>query len=56
MSLNEDSIAHFVHDTRMKTLMNEKDLIHLEQVAQFLIGTQAVAFRVLSSKDNYRQL
>ncbi|MFT6045135.1 MAG: hypothetical protein ACI9WC_000834, partial [Arenicella sp.] len=52
MSLNEDSIAGVVHDTRMKTLMNEKDLISLDQVAQFLDGTQAVAFTVLSDKDD----
>ena len=30
--------------------MNEKDLIRLEQVSQFLDGTQAVAFTVLSDK------
>jgi hypothetical protein len=36
----------------MKTLMNEKDLISLDQVAQFLDGTQAVAFTVLSNKDD----
>ena len=52
MSLKADSIARFVHDTRMKTLMNEKDLVSLNQVAQFLDGTQAVAFTVLSDKDD----
>ena len=31
--------------------MNEKDLIRLDQVKQFLDGTQAVAFTVLSDKD-----
>ena len=36
----------------MKTLMNEKDLISLDQVAHFLDGTQAVAFTVLSDKDD----
>jgi hypothetical protein len=41
----------------MKTLMNEKDLIRLEQVSQFLDGTQAVAFTVLSDKkDRYQWL
>ena len=55
MSLNEDSLARIVHDTRMKTLMNEKDLINLDQVAQFLDGTQAVAFTVLSDKDDRYQ-
>ena len=32
--------------------MNEKDLISIDQVVHFLDGTQAVAFRVLSSKDD----
>lgn len=31
--------------------MNEKDLISLDQVANFLDGTQAVAFTVLGDKD-----
>ena len=35
--------------------MNEKDLISFDQVAQFLDGTQAVAFMVLSNKqDRYK--
>ena len=33
--------------------MNEKDLKNIDQVAHFLDGTQAVAFSVLSSKDDY---
>ena len=32
--------------------MNEKDLVSLDQVAQFLDGIQAVAFSVLSAKDD----
>lgn len=52
MRLNEDSIAYFVYDMRMKTPKNEKDLIYPEQVAQFLDGTQAVAFIALSDKDD----
>jgi len=32
--------------------MNEKDLVSLDQVAQFLDGTQSVAFTVLSNKDD----
>ncbi|MDG1906093.1 MAG: hypothetical protein P8I38_10760 [Arenicella sp.] len=36
----------------MKTPKNEKDLIYPEQVAQFLDGTQAVAFIALSDKDD----
>ena len=32
--------------------MNEKDLVSLKQVAQFLDGTQSVAFTVLSDKDD----
>ena len=35
--------------------MNEKDLIRLDQVSQFLDGTQAVAFTVLSDKDDRYQ-
>lgn len=35
--------------------MNEKDLVNLVQVAQFLDGTQAVAFTVLSNKDERYQ-
>jgi hypothetical protein len=35
--------------------MNEKDLIGLDQVAQFLGGTQSVVFIVLSDKyDRYK--
>lgn len=35
--------------------MNEKDLVTLDQVAQFLDGTQAVAFTLLDSKqDRYK--
>ena len=54
MSLNEDLRSSVVHDKRMKTLMNENDLFGLDQVAQFLDGTQALTltFTVLSDKDN----
>jgi hypothetical protein len=32
MSLNDDSMPSFVHDTRMKTLMNEKDLVTIAEL------------------------
>ena len=31
----------------MKTIMNEKDLKTVEQVQQFLVGTQLIAFQIL---------
>ncbi len=34
----------------MKTIMNEKDLKTVEQVQQFLVGTQLVAFQILDDK------
>ena len=34
----------------MKTIMNEKDLNTVDQVQQFLIGTQLIAFQVLDDK------
>ena len=39
----------------MKTIMNEKDLNTVEQVQQFLVGTQLVAFQI-SDSDSYRSL
>jgi len=44
-----------VHDRRMKTIMNEKDLKTIDQLQHFLEGTQAVAFVVLSDKDERYQ-
>ncbi len=46
MSLNPDRVL--VHDREMKTLMNRDNLTHTDQLAEFLSGTQAVAFSVLS--------
>ena len=40
-----------VHDGRMKTIMKLKDLKAIEQLEDFLSGTQAVAFSVISDKD-----
>ena len=34
----------------MKTIMNEQDLKTVEQVQQFLVGTQLVAFQILDDK------
>ena len=40
-----------VQDGEMKTLMKLEDLISIDQLADFLSGTQAVTFSVLSDKD-----
>ncbi len=40
-----------VHDGRMKTIMKLEDLTTVAQVTDFLSGTQAVAFSVISDKD-----
>lgn len=40
-----------VHDGRMKTIMKLDDLTTIEQLVNFLSGTQAVAFSVISDKD-----
>ena len=55
MSLNEDLTPNLVHDRRMKTIMNEKDLVTIKQVTQFLEGTQPIAFIVLSDKEDRYQ-
>ena len=40
-----------VHDGRMKTIMKLEDLATIEQLTDFLSGTQAVAFSIISNKD-----
>ena len=40
-----------VHDGRMKTIMKLEDLTTIDQLVDFLAGTQAVAFSVISDKD-----
>jgi len=40
-----------VHDGRIKTIMKLEDLTTLDQLVEFLAGTQAVAFSVISDKD-----
>lgn len=47
MSLKQDWVS--VHDREMKTLMNLDNLTRVDQLAEFLAGTQTVAFSVLSS-------
>ncbi len=37
-----------VHDGEMQTLMNLDNLTAIDQLAEFLAGTQTVAFSVLS--------
>ena len=40
-----------VQDGEMKTLMKLEDLVSIDLLADFLSGTQAVAFSILSDKD-----
>lgn len=40
-----------VHDGEMKTFMKLQELKTIDQLQAFLCGTQAVAFRVISDKD-----
>ena len=40
-----------VQDGEMKTLMKLEDLVSIDPLVDFLSGTQAVAFSVLSDKD-----
>ena len=40
-----------VHDNEMKTIMNLDSLETLEQIEEFLLGTQPVAFGVVSTKQ-----
>ena len=40
-----------VHDGGMKTIMKLDDLKTIEQLTDFLSGTQAVAFTVIRDKD-----
>ena len=50
--INEsDKHLNLVHDKRMKPIMNINDLNTIEQLEQFLTGSQSVAFLVASSKD-----
>ena len=60
MSLKESRISNgcesdkplnLIHDKRMKPIMNINDLNTIEQLEQFLTGSQAVAFLVASSQD-----
>ena len=46
-----DKRLNLVHDRRMKPIMNINELNTIEQLEQFLSGSQAVAFLVASSKD-----
>ena len=40
-----------VHDVRIKTIMKLEDLKTIVQLEDFLSGTQAVAFSVISDKE-----
>lgn len=50
-----DKRLNLVHDKRMKPIMNINDLATLEQLEQFLTGSQAVAFLVASRTDECNQ-
>ena len=42
---------------RMKTIMKLEDLETIEQLSEFLSGTQAVAFSIILDKDDcYRRI
>lgn len=41
----------FVHDRRMKTVMKLEDLETIDQLGEFLTGTQLVGFSVINDKD-----
>jgi transposase InsO family protein len=44
-------VRRTVHDGGMKTIMKLEDLTTIDQLEDFLSGTQAVAFSVISDKD-----
>jgi hypothetical protein len=46
-----DKRLNLVHDKKIKPIMNINDLNTIEQLEQFLTGSQAVAFLVASSQD-----
>jgi hypothetical protein len=47
---------HFVHNRRMNTIMNIKNLNTIEALENFVLGNQAVAFSVLGDKHQRYQL
>jgi transposase InsO family protein len=52
MSLERaESVSESAHDGGMKTIMKLEDLTTIDQLEDFLTGTQAVAFSVISDKD-----
>lgn len=54
---NESGEGVFVHDTRMKTIMNAQELTNIDDIRRFLEGTQAVVFEVIADKnERYRWL
>jgi hypothetical protein len=56
--INEsDKRLNLVHDRRMNVIMGINDLKTIEQLEQFLTGTQSIAFLVASNKkDIYRDI
>jgi transposase InsO family protein len=52
MSLERaESVSESAHDGGMKTIMKLEDLTTIDQLEDFLTGTQAVAFSVIRDKD-----
>jgi hypothetical protein len=46
-----EAVRRSVHDGGMKTIMKLENLTTIDQLVDFLAGTQAVAFSVISDKD-----
>jgi len=52
-----ESGAITVHDEQMKTFMKLKDIASVDALQEFLSGTRAVAFSLISDKEeSYRWL
>jgi transposase InsO family protein len=51
MSLEREAGPGSVHDGGMKTIMKLEDLQTIDQLTDFLSGTQSVAFSIISDKD-----
>ena len=49
-----EKIRQLVYDWDMRLIMNDEQLQMLEQVKQFLEGSEAVEFRGLTTEEKYR--
>jgi hypothetical protein len=48
-----EKIRRLVYDWDMRLLMNDRNLETIEQVRQFMEGSEALEFRVLSVEEKY---